>query len=53
MLQTIKRMPKGAQPSRWKQLRKSNCRSTKDGARVQETLGMSAGQAPLLQEEDA
>jgi hypothetical protein len=46
-------MPKGAQPSRWKQLRKSNCRSTRDGARVQETLGMEAGRAPPLREEGA
>jgi hypothetical protein len=39
--------------SRRMQLKKSNCRSTGDGARVQESLGMVVDQATLLREEDA
>jgi hypothetical protein len=34
-------------------LKKSNCRSTGDGARAQESMGMAVGQVPLLREEDA
>ena len=52
-LRAIKQVPKGEQPSRRMQLKKSNCRNTGDGARVQESLGTVAGQAPLLREEDA
>ncbi len=45
--------PKEAQPSRRMKLKKSNCRSTGDGARAQESMGMAVGQVPLLREEDA
>jgi len=46
-------VPKGAQSSKRVQPKKSNCQSTRDGARVQESLGTVAGQVPLLREEDA
>ncbi len=47
---TARRVPKGAQVSRRKQLKKSNCRSTRGGARAQEGLGTVMGQAPLPRE---
>jgi hypothetical protein len=50
---TAKREPKEAQPSRRMKLKKSNCRSTGDRARAQESMGMAVGQVPLLREEDA
>ena len=48
-----RRVPKGAQISRRKQLKKSNCRSTKGGARAQEGLGTGMSRAPLPREEGA
>jgi hypothetical protein len=43
----------GAQLSRRTRSKKSNCRSTEGGARVQETQETVAGQAPLPREEGA
>jgi len=50
MPSTARRVPKGARASRRKQLKKSNCRSTRGGARAQEGLGTVMGQAPLPRE---
>ncbi len=53
MLLIARRVPKGVQISRRKQLKKSNCRSTKGGARAQEGLGTGMSRAPLPREEGA
>jgi hypothetical protein len=43
---TARQAPKGARMSRRKQLRKSNCRSTRGGVRVQGSPGTAMGPAP-------
>jgi hypothetical protein len=43
---TARQAPKGARVSRRKQLRKSNCRSTRGGVRVQGSPGTAMGLAP-------
>ena len=43
---TARQAPKGARMSRRKQLRKSNCRSTRGGVRVQGSPGTVMGPAP-------
>jgi hypothetical protein len=42
----IRQAPKGARTSKWRQLRKSNCRSTGDGVRAQGCQGAGTGPAP-------
>ena len=48
-----RQVPKGARTSKRKQLRKSNCRSTRDGVRAQECQGAGTGPAPPPREGDA
>ena len=47
---TARQAPKGARVSRRKQLRKSNCRSTRGGVRAQEGPGTVMGPTPLPRE---
>ena len=46
----IRQAPKGAGTSKWRQLRKSNCRSTGDGVRAQGCQGAETDPAPLPRE---
>jgi hypothetical protein len=46
----VRQVPRGARTSRRKQLRKSNCRSTRGGVRVQEDPETVTGPAPLPRE---
>ena len=47
---TARQAPKGARVSRRKQLKKSNCRSTRGGVRAQEGPGTVMGPTPLPRE---
>jgi hypothetical protein len=48
----IRQAPKGARTSKRKQLKKSNCRSTRDGVRAQGCRGAETGPAPPPREGD-
>jgi hypothetical protein len=48
-----RQVPKGARMSKRRQLKKSSCRSTRDGVRAQEGQGTETGLAPPSREGDA